>query len=151
MGSTAPEAAPMRKDLVRLACLPQGQGDGRSLRKVLDADTQGQSSGGGQQLALSLSGQSEGYAYRHSFRYVVQSDGQDEQCVLGAVAVSRLEQFGGEVGEQAIHGHQKEDAQGGAAGGGSQPADPVPGLPQWPGSAETTCWRRSSPRRQSPA
>ena len=51
----------------------------------------------------------------------MQGDGQNEQGILGAPPVLRLEQLRGKVGEQAVHGHQKENAQGGAAGGG-QPA-----------------------------
>ena len=110
MGSTTPDRAPIQKDLARLS-----QGDGSPLGEVLDADTQGQSDGGGELGGgVPLGGQRKGDAHRHPLRDVVESDGQDQK---GGPAAQMAEGFRGELGEQGVHGQQEGDAQDGPPSG----------------------------------
>ena len=95
--------------------LAQRQGDGSPLGEVLDADTQGQSDGGGELGGgVPLGGQRKGDAHRHPLRDVVESDGQDQK---GGPAAQMAEGFRGELGEQGVHGQQEGDAQDGPPSG----------------------------------
>ena len=95
--------------------LPQGQGDGRPLREVLDSNSQSQRQGPGQGRPLTgvLGGQGEGQADGHPLRDVVQRHGQHQQggAPPGGVEPLGLPGIHMEVGQQHIQQQQEADAQ----------------------------------------
>lgn len=97
------------------AGLPQGEGDGGALGKVLDPDAQGQGHRGREQGDVRLGSQGEGDAHGHPLRDVVHGDGQHQQGVpVAALPGPAVQKLRREVGEQNVHPGQKGDAQDGA-------------------------------------